>query len=126
MVERQPSKLHTRVRFSLPAHFFIAPLVKWYNVGFVIRDWQFDSVKGHQTRVIGRVVKCSCLLNKCSEMGAQVRILYHPPNFFCLVRIMDNTGDFYSLNVGSIPARGAIYFFEFLLYNIICEGPKAK
>ena len=26
----------------------MALLVKWYNDGFVIRSWQFDSVKGHQ------------------------------------------------------------------------------
>jgi hypothetical protein len=27
---------------------FNAPLVKWHNTRFVILDWQFDSVKGHQ------------------------------------------------------------------------------
>ena len=27
----------------------MALLVKWYNDGFVIRSWQFDSVKGHQS-----------------------------------------------------------------------------
>ena len=49
-----------------------APLVKWHNTGFVIRDWQFDSVKGHQitfdikyqsrynaTWRVGRVVKAA-------------------------------------------------------------------
>ncbi len=29
-----------------PTNF--ALLVKWYNTCFVIRIWQFDSVKGHQ------------------------------------------------------------------------------
>jgi len=39
----------------------------------------------------------------------------------CLVRIMDNTGDFYSLNVGSIPARGAkmLDIVVLLIYNCI-------
>ena len=26
-----------------------ALLVKWHNTGFVIRGWQFDSVRGHQS-----------------------------------------------------------------------------
>ena len=30
-------------------HQSIARLVKWYNSGFVILYWQFDSVNGHQT-----------------------------------------------------------------------------
>ena len=28
-----------------------ALLVKWYNIGFVIRGWQFDSVTGHHYTV---------------------------------------------------------------------------
>ena len=39
----------SQVRGALPsAPTILALLVKWYNDGFVIRSWQFDSVKGHQ------------------------------------------------------------------------------
>lgn len=33
---------------TISTHHILALLVKWYNDGFVIRSWQFDSVKGHQ------------------------------------------------------------------------------
>ena len=42
--------LRKRLEFdsTIPPPKQFAPLVKWYNIGFVIRGWQFDSVTGHQ------------------------------------------------------------------------------
>ena len=45
------ASLHGVGRRFNPYRMYQALLVKWYNDGFVIRNWQFDSVKGHQINI---------------------------------------------------------------------------
>ena len=55
------------VRFSpeAPNH---ALLVKWYNNCFVISNWQFDSVKGHQSYGVVDVVVAYLTVNQSERV----------------------------------------------------------